>query len=47
MLVKLFIINLFLLTTIRRVSGFEIPDATIEVFTPRGFRVSIPGKKLI
>lgn len=23
---------------------YEVPDATVEVFTPRGLRVSIPGK---
>lgn len=24
---------------------FEVPDATVEAFTPRGLRVSIPGGK--
>lgn len=25
-------------------SNFEVPDAKVEVFHPRGLRVSIPGK---
>lgn len=40
---------LVLVTVISAISingqDFEVPDATVEVYTPRGFRVSIPGEK--